>query len=184
MTVAGAEAAIVAWVRAATGLAASNVLWALQNAARPAGPWISLRLIGDKPVGLAAVRQAFDAGADAGEEITRTVEQLTTWTLSIQAFGGDATGAAAPRNLLSLIRAHARLPARALTLRTAGVGVLSFTPITSLDGGLSEASVEPRAAMTVALCVPVEVAETLGYIGIVEVTDEDRGHMITITEDD
>lgn len=267
MSVVVAEAAIVAWVRAATGLAASNVLWALQNATRPAGAWVSLRLVGDKPVGLAAVRQAFNTfvavtfttthaadtltiaahglatgagplrvsttatppaglavGTDyyvikvdantiklatsyalalagtavaitsdgtgvhtltaAGVEITRTVEQLTTWTLSIQAFGGDATGASAPRNLLSLIRAHARLPARALLLRSAGVGVLSFTPITSLDGGLSDASVEPRASMTVALCVPVEVSESLGYIATVEVTDETRNHLITITDDD
>lgn len=45
------EDALHAWVVAGSGLASASVQWGMQNQPRPAGPWISLQVIGIDPVG-------------------------------------------------------------------------------------------------------------------------------------
>ena len=176
------QAAIAAWVSSSTGLATSQIRWARQNAPIPTGAWASLRVIGLSQDGRDATSIEDTSGSPAaGSEITYRAQGWRLLTLSVQIFGAAAQGSASPEALLDNLQTGARMPLRAAALLAAGVGVLSFDPVVQLDGAIDEATVDPRAAMTIRLCVASDVTEVGTYIEIVEIEDEDRGDTFTVT---
>lgn len=261
------EDAIHAWIAAALSgtVAAGSIRWGQQNAARPAGPFVSLRVIstrsigqdwsqslanpltvaddvvesvdatantltltahglltgdgplrwtttGALPAGLAVatdywaikvsanaikVADSFgraiaasptpvdltDAGTGthtlvdtsdtvrAGAEILSTARGTREAVVSIQAFGGTATEAGAPRALLERVVAFATLPSRRAALAAAGVGIGSLGTVQSVDGVVGASLFEPRATLEARLFITSEVSETSTYIASAAIED-------------
>jgi hypothetical protein len=162
--VADVENAIHAWIVAATGLPASSVLWGGQGAARPAGPWISISLLGLGQVGSDWIDAEWAEVPDHGAEVDLKARGLREVVLSLQCFAGDAHGVASCVALLERVRAKAPLPGAAELLRAGGVGLSTFGAVNALGGAVNAARFEPRATLEVRCYVASEVSETATYI--------------------
>lgn len=161
--------AIHAWVVATSGLAASRVLWARQNLPRPDGCWISLRTIALAAVGQDAITVSDAPSPAPGAEIRTTHGGHRVVTLSIQCFNGEGQGSESPEAILEEVRTGARLASVHDALTAAGVGLLSFEAIRSIDGHTNPAVFEPRAVLTCSLCVPSEIFELGTFIETVDI---------------
>ncbi len=158
------EDAIAAWIRSATGLAATHVLWADQGLPRPEGAWVSLKVISDaNPTGPCWTDIEDAAIPAAGVEIAHVARETVQWLLSIQCFNGGALGIASAMALLRKVRAAVNLPTPAAALEFAGVGVGRIGPIRDI-GAVRAGDFEPRAAMDVVLFLASETTELGTYI--------------------
>ena len=172
------QAAIQAWIVAATGLATDRVRWSDQGGKQPSTPglWISLAVIAESSGQPWATVE--DAAAPAsGAEIVHVARAMNTGTLSIQAFGGAAAGNGAPLALLRGLRLALRLP----SVQAAHAGIVgfgSFDAATSVPGVRDQTYFEPRAAMACRFFTAAELrataagVETGTYIEHTEITGE------------
>ena len=175
------EDAINAWIAAGSGFDAdTNVIWAQQAAPRPATPYIALRmtLLEQHGQDWYDIRDA--AVPAPGAEIDAVVRGVRKGTLNIACFGDAATGVNMPAMTLDNVMLAARLPSVRDALNIAQIGINGFSPIRSIDGGPTATVFEPRAILDCRFNVPTEVAETLTYIELVEVTDQITGEMFTV----
>lgn len=166
------ENAIHTWLRVATAIPAERILWARQNAARPDGDgaWISISRTDVSSGGRDWVTHRLrPAPVTAGQEITYVVNGTRTVTLSIQCYGGTATGDGSPEALLDRARLMLSLPSRRAAFQAANVGVGEIRGPRVLDGLRTPVVIEPRAILEMDCHLAAEVTETGTYIETVEV---------------
>lgn len=145
------ENALHTWIRTASGLAADRVLWGAQNIERPTAPWISLRVTAIARVGQDWTDREIAAVPTPGAEIVYQVRGCREAQLSIQCFGGDATGASMCAAVLDQCLLMTAAPHQRAAFRTAGVAVGAAGPVQALDGVLGSTRFEPRAQLGVTL---------------------------------
>jgi hypothetical protein len=161
--------AIHDWITLATGLDADRIVWTQQGGPRPpgAGPWISLELSSIDQHGMNWESQSEDV---AGESIIFKSQGIDVAALSVQCFGGDATGASSSMAIGHRIVKSRDLPSVDSLLHNAGIGVLSFGPVIPVSGVRNTTVFEPRAALEVTLTLPSEASESTAIVDSVEVT--------------
>lgn len=161
------EAAIRAWVVAASGLAASNVIWEGEKGARPTTPYISLSIPDLVGVG-SDFRTTEDAPSPApGAEILVRAHGHRVATLQLQCFAGDDELGGAPLQRLSDVLSA--LPMHYAALDTAGVGIGSAAPV-ALREGRRGGIFEARAVTSVQLHLGSEVVGYQTYVERMQVT--------------
>lgn len=171
MSWADVEDAIHEWVTAGSGLAPGQVIWSQQEGPRPAGAFISLRVMSLRQVGHDWLDVIDVENPEPGAEVEQRSRGVRELQLGVQAFAGPGTGSTSGLSLLNGIVAAANLPTRRDALNAAGVGVLGFGPSQSIDGMLGT-SFEPRAMLDVRLALVSELSELSTYIQSVEVENE------------
>lgn len=164
------EDAVHAWVVSGSGLTAARVLWAQQRAPQPGAAYISLRILGLRQVGHDWTDVVDNPTPTAGAEILHRARGVRELTLGLQCFAAAATGTAGAVALLEAVRAAAALPTRRDALRAAGLGILGFGSVTSIDGFVGGHGIfEPRATLDVRCHVASQVSEAGTFIEFVEV---------------
>jgi hypothetical protein len=165
------EDAIHEWIVAASGLAVDRVLWAVEGFERPeSGPWISLNIIGSTPVGQSWKETKANPTPSPGAERLITVRSVHVGTLSIQCFGGDATGVDSPRKRLERCALALSLPSRARALNEANVAIGQVGGVQSVGGVINSTRFEPRAVLQVNAHYNDELSETGTYVENVSAT--------------
>lgn len=167
-----AQNTIHAWVAAGSQLPAAQVIWAAQQAPRPPGQIVVLRLASVASVGQDWTRTESNPTPTPGAEVVRKVQGHRVATLSIQVFGGASPlGASANLAVLERIMSAVRLPSIHAALGAARVGFLSAGAPIVVDGARGDL-LEARAAVEVQLCLISELSETGTNIAVVEVTSD------------
>jgi hypothetical protein len=96
--------------------------------------------------------------------------------MSIQAFGGDATGAADPMAVLMKAMIRARTTPVILALNAAGIGISDFTPVKTIGKAISMTIFEPRAQTDMKFFVAAQVEDYGEYIARVSGTGTAAPH--------
>lgn len=160
------ENAIHAWLRAATGIAAARILWSRQGsigASRPEGDgaWISISRTDVRGGGVDwTTHRASPAPVTAGAEITYYTQGTRTVTLSIQCYGGAATGDGSPEALLDRAKLLLQSPAWKVARKAAGFGIGDIRGPRALDGMRTPVVIEPRAILELEAHLATEVTST------------------------
>lgn len=165
----GVEIAVRDWVVATTGL--TSVIRSSQDGPRPTAPFAEIRVDGLKAVG--AVDQlvdSYDAGGDAGEEITRTVSGQRDVPVTVRCYTQSAVGSDSALALLSRAQVGLALPSARDALAAAGLAPFDAGAVKAIPGVL-DTRWEGRAELTVRFYLVVEASETTGYIATADVTD-------------
>ncbi len=159
------EDALRVWVKAGSGLGDAKVIWLDQTGARPAAPFIELKLGDIVPLGgVDPVETATDLMRPAGTEIELKVAGVRAFTVSLQAYTATVTGAATARALLSLVQTALSLPSVRAALDAAGVTPFDEGEVHNLTGLLGT-KFEGRAALDVQFYVRETLSEFTGFIG-------------------
>lgn len=167
------RAALVAWVRAATGLSAEHVFWSQAGRPRPSGRYIELRARRVNIVGRDWVDATATDDPDPGEEVTHTVRGAREISVEMQCFEGIGTSTAeTPADYLERCLIAARLPTRVEAFRVAGIGLGAVGDVLSMDGDLGFTVFEPRAVVEVRFHTTASVTELGTSIETVQVTNE------------
>lgn len=164
------EDAIRAWVKTGSGLADAKVIWADQTGARPAGPFVTIR-IGDL-LALGAVdevEELTDLGRPAGQEVEQRVVGLREFPVSVQAFGPAVAGAGTAREYLSKVQTALALPSVRDALEAAGVSSFDQGVVRTVNE-LVGTKYEGRAILECRFYLLESVSEFSGYIETVEAT--------------
>lgn len=166
------ENALVAWVRSGSGLDAEHVFWAQQKRPIPSGRYTTLRVTSIRQVGQDWL-DVEDADAPSpGAEIVHRARGSREVLLSLQCFAGAGTGGDAPAMVLDAVQSAARLPSNRDALNAAGVGVLGFGPVQSIDGVVGSSSFEPRATLQARLHLASEVSEFGTWVEVARLDPE------------
>lgn len=171
------QAAIHAFVVAATGIAASRVRWADQGGDQPSssgGAWISLSVLAEGPVGRPWV-DVEDAETPApGAEIEHVARSMNAGTLSIQIYGASAQGNSSGLAILRKLRPALGLPSiREIVSGVVGFG--AFELARNIPALINATYFEPRAVVTCRFFTAAELRATAAgtevgtYIETVEV---------------
>jgi hypothetical protein len=148
------EDAIVAFMQAVQGDA--TVVWAKENAPRPAPPFAVLDIIaGPSTVGPAEERYK--------QQDTFTYAVRKRATLNVQVFAVDALVRAAA------VEAAIELPSRQSILQAAGIAVWGSEGVRDLTG-LLDTAFEPRAGLDLFISWPEPADDAPGEIRSVHVT--------------
>lgn len=162
------QAAITAWVTAASGL---TVIWTFPGAngvgaPRPQPPYIALQLDGLGKVGQ-EWRVTVDAESpEEGAEIDVKYQGHRTARLELQCFGIEGSGNGPLRTLADVLDA---LPIHYDDLDAAGVGIGGTTPVQLLEGRRG-GIIEPRAVAEVSLHFASEVVAQTTYVERMNIT--------------
>lgn len=105
-----------------------------------------------------------------GEETRQVVHSYYSATLSVQCYGGPATGGFKPNSVLQTVSASSVLPSIRNALEAGGCGIVGTGPVHDVGAVINTATYEPRAAMDVTLWVSSSVFEFAGRIDSVEAT--------------
>lgn len=181
MTPTSIEAALHAWVVAGTGLPANQVHFAQQDAPQTR-PMVTLRVMSVRTIGQdwINVEDNPDSDGDDGEEILILARGTREAVISIQAFGADAVGSAAPRALLEKLAARSRFPSLRDALDAANIGLAPLGAVLSMDGVIGSSSFDPRATLEARIFITSEVSETATYIESVELENLTTGDEFTV----
>jgi hypothetical protein len=174
------EDGIHAWVTSGSGLAASKVIWAQQDAPRPAAPYIAIRVQSVRAMGQDWIDIEDAADPQPGAEINHVARGMRELTVTLQAFGTAGIGSSSPTALLSRVVSAMRLPTSADALRAAGFSVGTVDPILSLDAVRGFSVFEPRAILTLRGFAVSEMTESGTYIEFLEVENLDTGDVFAI----
>lgn len=167
------RAAIVAWVRAATGLGAEFVFWSQAGRPRPSGRYVELRARRVNVVGRDWVDATATVTPAAGSEATHTARGAREISVEMQCFEGIGTSTAdTPADYLERALLAARLPTRVAAFAAAGIGLGAVGDVLALDGDLGFTVFEPRAVVEVRFHTTASVTELGTSIETIEVTNE------------
>jgi hypothetical protein len=170
------ECAIYDWVTQKIGWEA---IWEDQNLSAPAYPYLSLKRAGLNRVGgRPEVRTSTDLGQSLGEEIELLTTSPVEFTLTIQAWIDEDTGANDPDlNAVQVCsKLHAslgQLSVQAL-LREAGLSIVEELPIVDLSL-VENGEFLNRATFDVRLRTASVMTERTGFIEKVEVESTELG---------
>ena len=178
------QTALSAWVVAASGLDAEDVLWAYskyQGGARPTStPHISLRLGPSIIVGQDGLESLTDLTRPAGTEIELRTTALRRLVVRLQAFGGTPDGTDSALAMLSRVRDRLRLPSVRDPLSSAGFS--PYDPGAIMDVSFIDSTrFESRAVCDVGFYVDASESDFIGFIEHVQVTDEIESLALTGT---
>jgi hypothetical protein len=169
------EGAILAWVKAASGLGDEAVFFAHQTGGKPPvvdGMFITISLGDALALGAVdAVDHSYDDEAPAGEEITLTSRGDRELSISLQCFRGKLSGNESPRAVLSRVQAALALPSRRDALAAAGVSVFDAGSVRWVPE-LVETAFEARALLEVRCYFVESASEKTTFIEAVEVGDQ------------
>jgi hypothetical protein len=169
------ENALQAFVVARSGLAATQVIWAHQNASQPAGAFITLEIVGDSLTEGSPEVLEDDTGTTPGAEVTLTSQSMLDCGLRIQCFTppargtapGVPTGSASARAILSQVRTGSALTATVEALAAAGVSVYDLGAIQFVPA-IAGTDFEGRGVLDLRFYVLDSAVETTTYIGEVD----------------
>lgn len=175
------EKALQAWVVAATGLDAANVIWAFEKGARPEPPYISLMIDSARSIGTDRVSYEDHPDPEPEGELLVTARGDRRAMLQLQCFAIEGSGNAA---LQLLTDAIAGLPLHWYALDQAGVGIGDTEEIRLLEGRRG-GILEPRAITEVVLLLGSEVEGRETFVETIElaVEEQDIGEVAALTLD-
>lgn len=171
------ENAITAWLVAATGLAAGQVIFQMpaEGAPRPERPYITVLINDIDQVG--QDWRVTDAAPDAeeGAEIRVRSRGHRTGQIQLRCFGADGTGTDAAKILVDAI---AYLPVAAYDLDLAGVGIADTEGVQAIAGRRG-GILEPQATAAVNIHLGSEVEARLPEVARFEtkITEESIGQV-------
>jgi hypothetical protein len=168
------EAALIAWVQGAAGLADGFVVWSHQNAPAPGFSFGSLHLSEIRPAGGPdPLYYLTDLDRDEGEEVEERVSALRIVTLTVQMHSSGVTGATTARALLSRVQTALSLDLYRSALETAGltpfdIGVVRSLPVIVGANWTGRAVIEVRfyAREELSAYHPyIDEVESVSYMG-------------------
>lgn len=168
------ENAIAAWIKRATGV---TFIWANQNGARPAFPYITGMMSIANSIGQDEQRIDGDPpNPQVGQEVEIAACGLRKLVVSLNAYAGpngdpeidDA------RQHMDKARAALGLPSFVEDFRAAGMAIVQDEAIQNLDQ-LDGDTFLSRTQMDVSFCIASNAIEHVGYIATAEVTATDLG---------
>lgn len=163
------ENAIVAAVRAASGLASGAVFWAEQNGDIPAGTYVSMRMGG---IEADPTMTPEETRTTVGAVTSSTIRTPKRFTVSMQVFTSAARGDSSARAIASKIQSSLALPSIRGDLIAAGLGLLDAGAVQYVPG-IKGTKFEGRAVLEPRFYALDEVtdAESGTWIETVNVED-------------
>jgi hypothetical protein len=163
------EDAIYDWFNGATGL---TTIWKDQDAPQPAYPYAALKIIsGPVRFGtLDEVRQSYDAGEAAGQEIgleTGGPREITV-SCQIYALRASVTPSTSPRDYMTRAQSALGMWTYLTALRAGGLAVVEILPVQDVSERVED-TWGARAVMDVRFRLAASVTERTGYIATTEV---------------
>lgn len=168
------ETAIVAWVKAGSGLADGKVLLGNQGESSPDGAYIEVKIDGPFPFGQPVVEHFFDGARPAGQELEERTTVSAEITVSLQAFGRygtDATGSATGRAILAKTQLALELASIRDALNDAGLGLVDKGNVIDLSKTYG-ADFESRGSLDLRFSLKQSASEFTTYIETVEIDSE------------
>lgn len=164
------EDALRAWAKAGTALTDAKVIWSEQTGARPAAPFVTLRIGDVIPLSsVDEVEELTDLDADPGEEVELRAGGFREFTLSLQAFAATVTGANTAREYLTKAQTALALPSVRAALFAAGIAPFDTGTVQTVNAVVGT-KFEARAVLEVRFYVHDTVSEYTGFIEEVEST--------------
>lgn len=166
------EDALYAWATAAAGAA---VRWTEQRAAQPRPPYVTLAITGietDAP--FERRHDGEPADPTPGAEVEITYCALSRIVVSVNAYGLSNDPRSDARAIMDKLAASLHLDGAASGLAAAGLALVDTSQVRSLDFLVDDAFVS-RTQLDVTFAVAQNVTERIGYIGQVDITNEDLG---------
>ena len=164
------ENAISAWVRAASGYAAGQVIWAEQSptGTRPTGSIITMRL-GDiaEVTGLDELQENTNLSRPAGQEVELRAKGFKKFTIGLQAYGTSTTGNATGRSVLSACQTSLSLPSIRDALGAVNIAPMDYGTVQNVTA-INHTLFESRAVCDFQFYVLDEYTELTGYIATVQ----------------
>lgn len=159
------ENAIQAQVVAASGLAASNVIWSFQSRSKPTRDFIRLELdsIESQNSVTPETSTIDNPTPSAGAEIVSSSEEQIDFTVEIHFFTGVSGGTGSARSRLATILRYMSAEEVTTALDASGVALIDCGPVTALPVVL-DAEYESRARATLALRTVDGFRKTATYI--------------------
>lgn len=162
------EDALVEWIARESGYAADRVVWSeLENAPRPSGDFIELRIGDVLRRGLDEKRTLTDLGRPEGEEVELRVRGVREFSLTIQAHTDDTVGELAARATLEVIRDSLSKNSVREAFSAVGISAFDDSPVRPLNE-LVETNYHGRASLDVRFYVSSQVSDFVGFIATVE----------------
>jgi len=175
------QTALRTWVRLASKLDDSKIVWSEQDIPRLATPYITMRMGDLVPLGSTdEVNHTYDATQPNGQEIEIEIKGQRSFALSLQCFGDGPNQSA--RQILSNVQTALGLPSVMGILEAAGLSSYDKTPIQNVTA-LLETAFEPRAVTSIYFYCSEAVSERTTYIESVEVENEINETTFTIPEE-
>lgn len=164
------ENALAALVKRASGYPV--VIWADQNAERPAKPYCSLRLDNDgSAAGLDELRvRDADAPAPGADLVLETVKH-DEFLFTVNVYGAAVTGPLSARVVATKVKNALSLESNIEALDAANIAVIDQGTVQNLTA-LLEVEFEPRAVLAIRLRVADGAEELNTWIETVETTTE------------
>lgn len=159
------EQALVARIRAITGLADGQVYMADQKGGVRTPPYVTLSL-GDA-VSLGAfpdTTTAYNAGGAAGAEIVKTTRGIFEFFVNLQAWSAVVRGAGTALALLKAVAVGIHSPASKAALDLVGFTVIASQAVKALPAEVFTTEHQSRASLSLLCHVALEQSETTGYI--------------------
>lgn len=169
------QTALSAWVVAASGLDADDVLWAYskyQGGSRPTStPHITLRLGPSVIVGMDGLQITTDLTRPVGTEVQIATTALRRIVVRLQAFGGTPDGGDSAFAMLCKVRDRLRLPSVRDPLAAAGFS--PYDPGAVMDVSFIDSTrFESRAQCDIGFYVDASESDYVGFIEHVQITEE------------
>jgi hypothetical protein len=180
------ENAIFAWVRDASGLSASQIVWSEQisDINKPTGQHVRISLGQDTQLGAhPEVTHEYDSGASAGAEITITAESISEFPVTVQVLGGSTVQNSSARAIASTIRNKLALTTTKDAFAAVGISCFDLGRVQSLPAILAS-NYEARAFFEARFYVLQSVSETNTYISSTEIENLDTGDLFTVELDE
>lgn len=159
---AGIEAAVIAWLKSATGV--TSVIYRHQQI--PALPYCSVVFDGPRNLGsVDEVRYAYDNAQPNGSEVQQTVVGQREFTVSVQAYSVQERDAGTAKELLGVARTWLSKPSQRALFAAVGASFIDATAVDNLPvlGDLGQG----RAHMDVRFRTVDSVIDPVGYIATV-----------------
>ena len=159
------EAAVIAWLKAATGVA--SVIY--RHNAAPALPYCSVVYDGPRALGAVdEIRYPYDVAQPAGQEVQVTVIGQREFTVSVQAYTIQESNAGTAKELLGTARTWLAKPSQRALFAAVGASFIDATAVDNLPilGELGQG----RAHMDVRFRTVDSVIDPVGYISTAPVT--------------
>ncbi len=177
MSWSGIQAALHAWVVAATGISAERVYFANQNNPRPVGgAFATIALEDIDTVGRDRSLEDYDVTRDTGLEVRLRTSGLREFGVEVQVFTAIDHGDSTARAFAGRCQVAANAQGRRDAFKAAGFSMFDVGQVRSVPK-VYETDTEGRAQLVCRCYTQVEFDEFVGWIESVEVTG-------TVTADD
>ena len=157
--------------KAGTGFADARIISARRPGPRPTAPLLDYAVMTHRAIGSDQTYKKTNPnsnGSDGVELISHTFGHREL-TISVRCFGDMDAGEVIPDFVLSKVIATSQTPTWRMLMRKAGIGIVAWDAITTVDQIVGEALWEPRAQTTLRLRMMIEVTEFVTWVERVRV---------------